>query len=152
MGNASIQSTSAPMTASSSEMITLCTTVKNKQPYKSTYLVETGIIPKSVARNWFPTFASASLWGNSGECCSGQLNIEGKFVDLGPKESRRICMQVNAPYSGIEDKCGTTDYWTGEGSYKSYFMVANHCNYREGKKVSGYELYDVQLNRIDIYG
>lgn len=151
LGKASVKSVWAPPSSSPGEMVTLCAMVENNQPFKVPYMVEVGVIPDSIAQRWFPGALSIFGIGSPGECCKGQMNIEDRFIKLDPYESRKVCMQVNVPFEGIQDRCGSIEYWKGaDASYTSYFQISNHCNYRQGQKIEGYELYNFKLMNMEI--
>lgn len=150
-GNASITDTSSPSKSPVGGINRLCVNVKNDRPVTTNYMVEVGIIPTKVAENWFPSRLSFFGKANGGECCPGQENIEDKFIELGPLEEKQVCLTVDAPDSGIEDRCGMAEYWGGKGEkYKSYFLVSNHCHYKNGREHEGFELYDVKLRNMQV--
>lgn len=149
-GDASISATKNPQ-MEPGKQVTLCANVTNERPVITEYMVEVGTIPDDVARGWFPSAFSMFGSEQESECCVGQDNIEDEFVELGPYETKEVCQEIYAPYEGIEDKCGGTDYWVGEGSdYSNFFMVSNHCNFREGEKQDGFEMYDVEVKSTQV--
>ena len=107
------------------------------------YLIETGIIPKSVAEDWgfkyegMELFASLDwLTQKNTECCEGQPNIFAKTTKLKSGEIDTFSIQIpKAPYSGMADLCYDNEYWKGEGEYVLYIIVKTGC-YPEGETVT----------------
>ena len=107
------------------------------------YLIETGIIPKSVAEDWgfkyegMELFASLDwLTQKNTECCEGQPNIFAKTTKLKSGEIDTFSIQIpKAPYSEIKDLCYDNEYWDGEGEYVLYIIVKTGC-YPEGETVT----------------
>lgn len=125
--------------------------VKN-QGDEGYYLIETGIIPKSVAKDW--GFVSDtglfSFWHftTSTECCEGQPNIFAKTVYFENEETHEIQIDIpKAPYNGISDLCYDNDYWDGEGEYVLYVIMKTGC-YPDGENVV-YETIGLNINDTD---
>lgn len=132
--------------------------VKNSGNAEGDFLVEVGIIPKKVAREWDMLNMLALGDNFGGQCCRGQENIEDKWVTIAPGETRTIdfSRDLKTPYSSIIDRCGNTNYWDGcvwntwEDDYVVYAVMSNHCHYKEGEEQSGYVLYDQKTNSITL--
>ena len=113
------------------------------------YLIETGIIPKSVATNW-GFVSDTGLFSffhptTSTECCENQPNIFAKTIYFGNEEIHEIQIDIpKAPYDGITDLCYDNNYWDGEGEYVLYVIMKTGC-YPEGKEVT-YETIGININ------
>ncbi len=106
------------------EYITVKVEVKNKKSYKLKGLVEVGVVPKGT---WGLSYIMPMAVVKKGDCCEGQENIEDAWIEVDPGKTETIELQVRLPYSGIEDKCGNTQYWNGPGTYVIYAGVFKDC-------------------------
>jgi len=115
--------------------------VKNKGP-SNDYLIETGIIPKPVAKDWGFSFTGDTFsifdWNRqtNTECCTGQKNIFAKTTKLNTDEIDEFKITIpKAPYDGIGDLCYDNKYWNGSGEYVLYITIKTGC-YPEGEEVT----------------
>ncbi|MHA1971472.1 MAG: hypothetical protein ACTSW1_00685 [Candidatus Hodarchaeales archaeon] len=123
---------SAPEQAKVGEEVTISGLVKNIGDGTYTFIVDIGIIPQAVAKDWgFLSLFPLSTF-ESFDCCPGQENIDDVRLTLEAGESETVSATVKVPYSGIEDKCYNNDYWdpvppVGGKSYIVYMSVHNKC-------------------------
>lgn len=116
------------------------------------YLIEAGIIPKSVAEDWGFNYEGQELFSifdwlttTSTECCVGQQNIFAKTTNLKTDEINEVSIKIpNAPYSDIRDLCYDNNYWDGEGEYVLYVTMKTGC-YPDGEEVT-YETIILNIN------
>lgn len=119
------------------------------------YLIEVGIIPKSVAEDWGFSYGGMAFsvfdWFTtvSTECCEGQPNIFAKTAYFNVQETNEFSITIpKAPYSEIADLCYDNNYWAGEGEYVLYVTMKTGC-YPEGEEVT-YETILIEINDTTI--
>lgn len=143
-------------------IITITGKIKNNLDKSQKYLLEVGIIPSGVADDWYipyqtvaeakrgevkwydwaailfrwPTLFATIEYTPETQCCENQENIEDYWVTLEPNEEYEFNFNVKAPHKDIEDKCGNTDYWVGEGDYVVYAYLTTGCTI-EGPEYPG---------------
>ena len=122
------------------------------------YLVETGIIPKSVAEDWgydIPETFSLFDWYDiryKTACCPGQENIFANTIhDWDTNEEHIFKIRIpKAPYEDIPDKCFSNQYWDGTGEYVLYVTGRAMAGSETGCYPEGVQAGDPHLKLIEI--
>jgi len=148
--DAVISDISIPSSVKSGEEVKVEFQIKNKGD-TGNYLIETGIIPKSVAKDWGLTYVGGGFtifdWFGkqyNTECCEGQQNIFAKTTKLTSGEIDTFTIKIpQSPYSEIADLCYDNVYWNGAGEYVLYIIVKTGC-YPDGELVT----YETRLITI----
>lgn len=129
------------------------------------YLIEAGIIPKSVAKNWELSFAGDDLFSIYDifgkfsifdkfnqfpiECCDNQPNfVATTITNFGSGEINTVNLQrLRVPYEGIGDLCYDNTYWNGTGEYVLYVVMKTGC-FPDGEGVT-YETKIINIGTED---
>ena len=143
-----------PEEGTCSQSVNIKAQVKNNGPERALFFVEAAIVPRE--ENWLSVFGLSTV--NGGQCCQGQENVLDKWIEIEPYQTSPVLdFQVKAPYDGIQDLCGSYNYYDGCGwwplarLYTVYVLTANHCNYKEGIQQPGYNLLDIKTDTIGLY-
>lgn len=141
----------APSTATVQHAYDIQAKIKNTGGQRATFLVEGGLIPKTVAHAWgFMSVIPLSVTSFR-QCCAGQNNVQDQWVELNPgEESELLTFKVTAPYSGIKDECFDNVYYTtcntlwGGEDYVAYISTHSGC-------YPGQQNYEYQLKGVTMY-